>query len=130
MDRLLLGLTLFATVLGSAACRKVGPATAELNDGAKCGKGTVLDLELRTAHTAVDPIYIVTFRLNDTAYTAEAAGGRIALFGPFVENARVDFCVSGGALTLTTPSDDEPEVLSYPMNIVRTSRVIDVDPAS
>jgi len=126
-----MGLTLFAAMLGSTACRAVDAVNAGPAEGATCGKGTVLDLEVRTtAHAGPEPVYIVTFRLNDTAYTAEAVGGRIALFGPFVENARVDLCVLGEALTLTTPSDDEPEVLSYPMSIVRMSRVIDVDRAS
>jgi hypothetical protein len=108
MNRLFVGLPLIAVTLSMVAREPAEPVK--------------VDLQVRSDRTIPDPIYTVTLRMNDTTYTAEAAGGHIALFGPFVENARVNFCVLGQALTLTTPRDDEPEVASYKMNIVWTAR--------
>jgi hypothetical protein len=90
-----------------------------------CGTGTVVDLQVREEQRPEgrQPVYTVTFRLNGTSYTAQAVGGRIAVFGPFVENARIDLCVRGETITLITPKDDEPEILTYKMNVVRRVRI-------
>ena len=128
MNRLFVGLPLIAVTLSMVAREpaepvKVEPVKVEPSRAETCGTGTVVDLQVRSDRTIPEPVYTVTLRMNDTTYTAEAAGGHIALFGPFVENARVNFCVLGEALTLTTPRDDEPEVASYKMNIVWTARM-------
>ena len=131
MNRLFVGLPLLAVTLSIVAREPVEPAKTEPAKVETCGTGTVVDLQVRNDRAIPEPVYSVTLRMNDTTYTAEAAGGHIALFGPFVENARVNFCVLGEALTLTTPRDDEPEVTSYRMNIVWTARAIsDSDNAS
>ena len=122
MNRLFVGLPLLAVTLSIVAREPVEPAKTEPAKVETCGTGTVVDLQVRNDRAIPEPVYSVTLRMNDTTYTAEAAGGLIALFGPFVENARVNFCVLGEALTLTTPHDDEPEVTSYRMNIVWTAR--------
>ena len=131
MNRLFIGLPLLAVTLSMVVREPAEPVKVEPAMAETCGTGTVLDLQVRSDRTIPEPVYTVTLRMNDTTYTAEAAGGHIALFGPFVENARVNFCVLGEALTLTTPRDDEPEVASYKMNIVWTARTIsDSDNAS
>ena len=122
MNRLFVGLPLLAVTLSMVAREPVEPAKVKPAKAETCGTGTVVDLQVRNDRGIPDPVYSVTLRMNDTTYTAEAAGGHIALFGPFMENARVNFCVLGEALTLTTPRDDEPEVSSYRMNIVWTAR--------
>jgi hypothetical protein len=122
MNRLFVGLPLLAVTLSMVAREPVERAKGEPAKVETCGTGTVVDLQVRNDRAIQEPVYSVTLRMNDTTYTAEAAGGHIALFGPFVENARINFCVLGEALTLTTPQDDEPEVTFYRMNIVWTAR--------
>jgi hypothetical protein len=122
MNKLFVGLPLLAVTLSVVAREPVHPAQGEIARTETCGTGTVVDLHVRNDRAAPQPVYTVTLRMNDTTYTAESTGGHIALFGPFVENARINFCVLGDALTLTTPRDDEPEVASYRMNIVWTAR--------
>lgn len=127
MNKLFVGVPLIAVTLSMVARAPVGPATVGPSTAEMCGTGTVVDLQVRNERAIPEPVYTVTLRLDDTTYTAESAGGHIALFGPFVENARVNFCVLGDALTLTTPRDDEPEVASYKMNIVWTARTSSSD---
>lgn len=122
MKRLFIGLPIIAVSLSMVAREPVEPAKVEPVEAATCGTGTVVGLQVRNDHSSPEPVYMVTFRMNETMYTAESVGGHIGLFGPFVENARINLCVLGEALTLTTPRDDEPEVASYKMNIVWTSR--------
>ena len=122
MNRLFVGLPLLAVTLSIVAREPVDPAKSAPVRAETCGTGTVVDLQVRNDRAIPEPIYSVTLRMNDTTYTAEAVGGHIALFGPFVENARLNFCVLGEALTLNTPRDDEAEVTSYRMNIVWTAK--------
>ena len=131
MNRLFGAVTLAAMTLSLFACDAVEPvAKANPATAAMCGTATIVDLAVRTEQRTPEPVYTLTFRLNDTSYTAEAAGGRISLFGPLVENARINLCVRGEALTLTTPRDEEPEVLTYKMNIIRRVRTTDLADAS
>jgi hypothetical protein len=122
MNKLFVGLPLLAVTLSMVVREPAPPTQGEPARAETCGTGTVVDLHVRTDRTIPEPVYTMTLRMNDTTYTAESTGGHIGLFGPFVENARVNFCVLGEALTLTTPRDDEPEVTSYKMNIVWTAR--------
>jgi hypothetical protein len=94
-----------------------------------CGTSTVVDLQVRQEQRAegLQPVYTVTFRLNGTNYTAQGIGGQIAVFGPFVANKQIDLCVRGETITLVTPSDDEPEILTYKMNVVRRVPMASVD---
>jgi hypothetical protein len=122
-NKLFITLVLVAVALGSFGCGAMEPRSAEAARAELCGTATVLDLQVRTEPTSKELIYTVAFKVNDTVYTAESVGGRIALFGPFVENAQIDLCVIGQQLTLITPSDEDPEVLSYTMNVIRKVRV-------
>ena len=107
-----------------------------LNNRDTCGTGTVVNLKIEERGDSAygpaepspisgfpEPAYTLTFRLDDMVYTAESAGGRLALFGPFVVNAKIELCVVGDRLVLNEPRDDEPEVLAYEMAIVRKVRV-------
>jgi len=112
---------LTAVALASFGCGSFEPRSAEAAE--LCGTGTVVDLAVRTQPETKDLVYTVTFRVNNMMYTAEAVGGRIALFGPLSQNAHIDLCVMGKELTLVTPSDEDPEVASYTMNVIRAVRV-------